>query len=113
MITRLSERVTESREHMRGGAGTVLLTPISKEIPQNARLFSEIRLRPGMSIGYHVHEKETELFDFLSGKGRAQDDEAFYDVSAGDSIATPSGHGHAIECVGEEDLVIVAVIIKD
>ena len=53
------------------------------------------------------------MFYFLSGKGRAQDDEAFYDVSAGDSMATPSGHGHAIECVGEEDLVIVAVIIKD
>ena len=40
MITRKSERVTETREHMRGGAGAALLTPASKELPGNARLFS-------------------------------------------------------------------------
>ena len=56
MITRKSERTTETREAMRGGAGAALLTPASKQLPANARLFSEIRLAPGSSIGYHVHE---------------------------------------------------------
>ena len=36
MITRKSERVTETREHMRGGAGAALLTPASKELRERA-----------------------------------------------------------------------------
>ena len=75
MITRKSERTTETREHMRGGAGAALLTPASKQLPANARLFSEIRLAPGASIGYHVHENETEMFLFLEGEGRVMDDD--------------------------------------
>ena len=67
MITRKQERQTQRREAMRGGNGAALLTPASKELPANARLFSEIRLAPGASIGYHVHENETELFLFLEG----------------------------------------------
>ena len=38
MITRKSERTTETREAMRGGAGAALLTPASKQLPANARL---------------------------------------------------------------------------
>ena len=113
MITRKSERVTETREHMRGGAGAALLTPASKELPANARLFSEIRLAPGASIGHHVHENETEMFLFLEGEGRVMDDDVEAFVHPGDSMATFSGHGHSVENVGDTDLVLVAVIIKD
>ena len=42
-----------------------------------------------------------------------QDDDKFYDVTAGDSMATMSGHGHSVENTGDHDLVILAVIIKD
>ena len=96
MITRKSERVTETREHMRGGAGAALLTPASKELPGNARLFSEIRLAPGASIGHHVHENETEMFLFLEGEGRVMDDDVEAFVHPGDSMATFSGHGHSV-----------------
>ncbi|HIS02745.1 MAG TPA: cupin domain-containing protein [Candidatus Pullichristensenella avicola] len=113
MITRKSERTTETREHMRGGAGAALLTPASKQLPANARLFSEIRLAPGASIGYHVHENETEMFLFLEGEGRVMDDDEEILVHPGDSMATFSGHGHAVENVGTTDLVLVAVIVKD
>lgn len=113
MITRKSERIIDSREQMRGGNGTALLSPISKELPENARLFSEIRLSPGASIGYHVHENETELFLFLEGEGRVMDDDQEVLVHPGDSMATPNGHGHSLESIGTTDLVIVAVIIKD
>ena len=113
MITRKSERTTETREHMRGGAGAALLTPASKQLPANARLFSEIRLAPGASIGYHVHENETEMFLFLEGEGRVMDDDEEILVHPGDSMATFSGHGQAVENVGTTDLVLVAVIVKD
>ena len=64
-------------------------------------------------VGYHVHEGETELFCFVSGKGRVKDDENWVEVAAGDSMATFSGHGHAVENTGDEDLVLVAAIVKD
>ena len=98
---------------MRGGKEYVKQVTLSKELPENARLFSTLRLIPGASIGYHVHENETELFYFVEGYGRVQDDDQFYDVRAGDSMATFSGHGHSVENTGSSDLVLVAVIIKD
>ena len=113
MITRKSERATETREHMRGGAGAALLTPASKELPGNARLFSEIRLAPGASIGHHVHENETEMFLFLEGEGRVMDDDVEVCVHPGDSMATFPGHGHSVENIGDTDLLLVAVIIKE
>ena len=71
------------------------------------------RLIPGASIGYHVHEGETELFYFMEGCGRVQDDDQFVDVTAGDCMATFSGHGHSVENTGDTNLVLLAAIIKD
>jgi len=113
MITRSSEQSKSVREYMRGGKEHVQLTALSKELPANARLFSKLTLIPGASIGYHIHENETELFYFMEGCGRVQDDDKFYDVTAGDSMATTNGHGHSVENTGDHDLVILAVIVKD
>ena len=113
MITRANEQSKSIREYMRGGKKHVELTALSKELPENARLFSKIVLIPGASIGYHVHENETELFYFAEGCARVQDDDQFFDVIAGDSMCTTNGHGHSVENTGDTDLVIVAVIIKD
>ncbi len=113
MVTRKEEQKIGIREYMRGGKLQVKLTALSNQLPENARLFSTLTLEPGASIGYHVHENETELFYFAEGCGRVQDDDCFYDVTAGDSMATFSGHGHAVENTGDHDLIILAVIVKD
>ena len=113
MITHANEQAKSIREQMRGGKEYVQLTALSKELPGNARLFSRLTLIPGASIGYHVHENETELFYFIEGSGRVQDDDNFYDVKAGDSMATFSGHGHSVENTGNCDLVLLAAIIRD
>jgi len=113
MITRKDEQKKSIREYMRGGQKYVQFNSLSKELPAGARIFDTLTLIPGASIGYHVHENETELFYFLEGCGRVQDDEQFFDVTAGDCMATFSGHGHAVENTGDNDLVLLAVIIKD
>lgn len=113
MITRKDNQKKSIREYMRGGKEYVQLTALSAELPAHGRLFSRLTLIPGASIGYHVHEGETELFYFLDGCGRVQDDDKFYDVTAGDSMATFSGHGHSVENTGDHDLVILACIITD
>lgn len=113
MITRNDQQKISIREYMRGGKEYVKMTALSNELPPNGRLFSMLRLIPGASIGYHVHENETELFYFLEGSGRVQDDDQYFYINAGDSMATFSGHGHSVENTGDSDLVILAVIIND
>ncbi len=113
MITRANEQGKSIREYMRGGKEYVQFTHLSSQLPEKARIFDILRLIPGASIGYHVHEGETELFYFMEGCGRVQDDDQSYDVTAGDCMATFSGHGHAVENTGDNDLVLLAVIIKD
>lgn len=113
MITRASEQSKSVREYMRGGKEYVQFTHLSGQLPEKARIFDILTLIPGASIGYHVHENETELFYFAEGCARVQDDDQFFDVTAGDSMCTTNGHGHSVENTGDTDLVIVAVIIKD
>ena len=113
MITRAAEQKLTIREFMRGGREYVKQKTLSAALPKNGRLFAKLTLIPGASIGYHVHEGETEMFYFVEGYGRVQDDDQFYDVGPGDCMATFSGHGHAVENTGSQDLVLIAAIILD
>ena len=113
MITRQEQQAHSVREFMRGGKKHVQFTDLSAQVPERVRVYSILRLIPGASIGYHVHEGETELFYFMEGNGRVQDDDQFFDIAAGDSMATFSGHGHGVENTGDTDLVLLACIVKD
>lgn len=113
MITYRDQQNHSVREFMRGGKKYVEQTELSTQLPGRVRIFNVLTLIPGASIGYHVHEGETELFYFLEGNGRVQDDDSFHDISAGDSMATFSGHGHSVENTGDTNLVILAAIVKD
>lgn len=113
MITRKEQQSHSVREFMRGGKKHVEIAELSTCLPGKLRMFSLLRLVPGASIGYHVHENETEMFYFLEGNGRVQDDDKFYDVGAGDSMATFSGHGHSVENTADTDLLILAAIVRD
>ena len=113
MITRNDQQQHGIREFMRGGKKYVQTTDLSAKLPEKLRLFSVLTLIPGASIGYHVHENESEMFYFLEGHGRVQDDDETYNVNAGDSMATLSGHGHSVENTGDTNLVILAAIVKD
>jgi len=113
MITRHGEQTKEVRERMRGGNGKVVMTQLFNPLPDKLRVFSTLSLMPGDSIGYHVHENETELFYFVKGKARVRDNDETYDMNAGDVLSTTSGNGHSVENVGDDELVLVAVIVLD
>lgn len=114
MIRRKEECRTEYRENMRGGDGTAIVTSLisgPEELNGKGRLFSRITLNPGCSIGYHVHEKDAELFYFLAGKGVYSDNGIDVEVRAGDVAICETGRGHGIANTGEDALEIVAVIV--
>lgn len=113
MLVKSNQMTPEIREKMRGGSGQVKLEQVfnADTLPKNVRLSAVITLESGCSIGWHVHEKETEIFYFVSGCGTADDNGAEVAVSAGDCIVTPDGCGHAVKNTGSEPLKFFAVIV--
>ena len=114
MIRRKEECAIEYREHMRGGDGTVQITNFitgPQELNEKGRLFGKITLQPGCSIGFHVHEKDAELFYILKGEGVYSDNGEEKTVTAGDVTICPAGTGHGIANRSDEVLELVAVIV--
>ena len=72
MVKRMADMEKQVREKMRGGKGQVEILHIfrQEELKGKMRLLARLRLAPGSSIGYHVHEGEEEIFYILSGTGR-------------------------------------------
>lgn len=68
------------------------------------------RLKPGASIGYHMHENNSEVIYFFSGKGHFDYDGTREEISAGTVHYCPMGHSHAMFNDGDEDLVYFAIV---
>jgi mannose-6-phosphate isomerase-like protein (cupin superfamily) len=114
MYIKRSEMTVEDKEKLRGGEGVARFTHlVPAELLRHAKLFSEIRLPPGASIGYHRHDGETEYYVFLSGTGVVNDNGDERVVSPGDVTITGSGCSHSLANKGSEDLVLYALIIYD
>ena len=114
MIRRAEECTIEYREHMRDGDGTVKLTSLiasSAELNEKGRLFSVITLEPGCSIGYHIHDKDAELFYILKGTAEYNDNGRIETVTAGDVTICPTGQSHGIANHSDEVVQLVAVIV--
>lgn len=114
MIRRKEECTIDYREHMRDGDGTVEITNFvtsSEELNDKGRLFSHMTLKPGTSIGYHIHETDSELFYILSGTAEYSDNGAIVELHPGDVALCPAGTGHSIAAKGDATLEFVALIL--
>ena len=114
MIKRKADFRKETRTEMRGGTGTVKFERVwerETEMKSKARLFSKLILEPGVSIGWHVHENEEEIFLILEGRAKVSDNGREEILETGDTIITQSGEGHAVACLGDQPLVMLAAIV--
>ena len=114
MIRRKEDRSIEYREHMRDGDGTVQITNFissPEELNDKGRLYSLMTFTTGTSIGYHVHETDSELFYILKGKAEYNDNGTMVELFPGDIALCPAGTGHGIANKGEETLELVALIL--
>lgn len=114
MIRSREECKVEFREKMRDGSGTVEITNFiqgPEELCMKGRLFSKITLKSGCSIGYHVHESDSELFYFLKGTAAYNDNGRVRTVTAGDVAICPPGTGHGVENNSDETVELIAVIV--
>jgi mannose-6-phosphate isomerase-like protein (cupin superfamily) len=114
MVLYSKEMKSEERKNMRGGDGTVTITNhVKKEQMKHCRLFCEMSIPAGGSVGEHDHVDETEYYYIKEGMGIVIDDGIDKEVSRGDMIITGGGASHSIRNIGTTPLVITAVIITD
>ncbi len=114
MLKRRADRLAVTRENMRGGQGPVTMFHLldgDEEMYRKGRLFAHFILEPGCSIGYHVHEGESETYYILKGTGEYSDNVMVTTVHAGDVTFTADGEGHSIKNIGEEPLEFIALIL--
>ncbi|HBK68089.1 MAG TPA: cupin domain-containing protein [Firmicutes bacterium] len=75
------------------------------------RAFTHCTLQPGCSIGFHLHENESETYYIYSGTGEFNDNGVISTVSAGDVTFTGAGEGHGLKNIGSEPLEFIALIL--
>ena len=112
MVLHRNEMKRDDKERLREGVGIARMIHLMEpNTEKNARMFAEITLDPGHSIGYHQHDSETEYYLILSGKGTVNDNGKDIEVQAGDAMATGNGASHSITNTGTAPLVFHAIVV--
>lgn len=75
-------------------------------------LFHDDVLPPGASIGVHRHERETEYYYILEGRGTMTLDGERFTVESGDLAAVFPGGSHGLVNDGPEPMRIIVVGLK-
>ncbi|MGI6175567.1 MAG: cupin domain-containing protein [Christensenellales bacterium] len=115
MVIKNAELPREERQNMRGGKGCARLMHLcpAQDLPPNCRLASVITLEKGASIGTHDHVGESEFYYILSGRGETVENGRTIPLLPGDVTLTGKGNAHDISNTGDEELVLLAVVITE
>ena len=115
MIRRKEECPQEIMVRMKAGNGEFRVEHlVGKEVLGTAgRLFAKGILKPGHSVGWHVHDKtEMEVCYILSGMATILDDGSNpVKLLPGDTHVCLPGSGHSIVNEETEDLEYLAVVL--
>lgn len=113
MIIRAQERKQVLMHNARGGDGTVERLGYELEtMPENAKMFAEIRLEPGCSLGTHTHTGEYEIFFFKEGEITLNDNGTERKMYPGDFAICYDGECHGIANRTDAPAALCAAIIK-
>lgn len=115
MIKTQAQMISEEREAMRGGKGTVTVTPLwepGAELRAPNRLFARMVLPVGASIGEHRHDHEEEVYYILSGVAETVDKGQTVILNPGDSSLTQDGETHYLRNLGDTPLELIAVVTR-
>lgn len=111
----MSKAKLVEKKNLFGGNGSVLMEQIlnDEQFHGMGRVFSKMTLKEGCSLGYHIHENESETYYVLSGTGEYNDNGTIRTIGPGDVTYTPSGFGHGVENVNQEDFEFIALVLFD
>lgn len=114
MIKRPQELTKKNVEKLRDGRGNTIIQHLIEgdELKGKAKLISKLTLEPGASIGVHDHNEDFEVYYILQGEGRVMDDGFMQPIGSGDVVYTSDGESHCLENTGNDDLVLLAIVIN-
>ena len=93
---------------MNNGTGTIRAKMFMGE---QGKIISA-KIHPGSSIGLHKHETSDDINYVLSGTGKAVCDGKEEILKAGTCHICKKGSQHSIENIGDDDLVLLTVVIE-
>lgn len=91
-----------------GGAGPTTAYPFFADAQGLPFVLRKRVLHKGAGIGLHPQHKD-EIYYIVSGRGSYVLDGKQHDVRAGHALLTRTGSTHALQQVGDEDLVVLLV----
>lgn len=114
MIIKKSLRKLTEAFNLKGGEGSVEIVEIAcpSQTFDHTKMYSNLTLKKGSSLGYHNHINETEIILINSGVATYKDDENEYLAYEGDVLICEEGHYHSIKNDNDQLLKITALIIK-
>lgn len=115
MLYKAGEREVSRGEHAAGGAGHILREPLisAEERGPHCGMFNRIVLEEGCEVGWHQHVGDNEVYYILEGKGLYNDNGTEIPVEVGDSMYCKDGCWHSLSNTEKEDLVFIALILKN
>lgn len=108
-------RTIEHYENRCGGKGTMHIERLlsSMQMGNRVKMYAKVTIDIASSLGYHLHDGDSETYYILQGKGIYNDNGTLREVNVGDVTFTPSGSSHGLENIGDEPLVFMALIINE
>lgn len=93
---------------MNNGTGTMS----ARMYNDNSYRIIPTRIHPGGSIGTHRQDSGDDINYIISGNGKAFCDGAAEELMPGVMHICPKGSEHSILNTGEEDLVMLTIVVK-
>lgn len=111
----VTERKTDIFERRAGGKGNTIMEHIVDEKVYGGKIaaYARVVLKPGCSLGCHKHEGTSETIYILQGTALYNDNGSASTLQAGDVTFCPEGESHSIENIGDDDLLIMALIVNE
>ena len=116
MIRRSIEKQVEKKPGPFNGKGQIQMAHIlngQEEMSGKGRTFAQVTVFPGSAIGYHAHQGDGETYYILSGRGKYSDNGTIIEVGPGDVTYCAPGEGHSLECLGDEPIQMIALILYE
>ena len=113
-MIRRKEDQTITFRCIREGNGEVESRNILNDVDEmygKGRMFAEMILQPGVSIGEHAHSGDNEIFYVISGKGTYNDNGTMVEIGPGDVAICNDGDTHSVANNGDEPLVMIGLIL--
>ncbi|MDR0433925.1 MAG: cupin domain-containing protein [Gracilibacteraceae bacterium] len=109
------DKIKDVKEKLRGGEGSVVFEKFfpDDKLPKSYKVFAEMVLQPGCSVGRHEHRGESEIYYVLAGAGEIDVNGKTLQVKPGDVAVCPNGSYHSAKNTGGGELRILAMIVYE